>query len=602
MTLFKLVVLAVLALLNIASAFANPFGGTSTGGSDFLPVEQAYQVDFQHTPDSLLINWAIADGYYLYKHKFKQEAYVNGEKYPLDSSYLPGKIHYDEYLEKEVESYYQSTQITANAADLPNEFILKIQSQGCADAGLCYAPRTQYFEINKAFGTAVETDKTAITSISGSSGSGGGGDALSNSNSLDQATSGGASTFLLYVMFAIVGGLILNLMPCVFPVLSLKALSFAASSGSPHSHHLHGWAYTAGVIGSFLIAAILILVAKTAGEQTGWGFQLQYPPFVAAMAYLFLVMGLSLSGMVYFGTGLMGVGQKLTTQGGYKGSFFTGVLAALVASPCTGPMMAPALGFALTQPPALALVIFAALGFGMALPFLLLSYSPKLAHMLPQPGAWMERLKELLAFPMYLTAVWLLFVFGRQVGMTGAGWLLAGAVGITFAIWIFKNLPSSPKFRYFAQATAIGSLLLTAIPLVNGEKYREAEQSNPWKPFSKELVHELRSNGQPVLVDFTADWCITCKMNKRVALSREGFMQAVDNHNVALVVGDWTNQDPKISEILTEFKRSGVPLYLVYSSDTSQPPQVLPQLLTQDMVIQAIERASAMNTAVKYNN
>ena len=193
----------------------------------------------------------------------------------------------------------------------------------------------------------------------------------------------------VYLLLAMGGGLILNLMPCVFPVLSLKALTFASSGGSDHNHHMHGWAYTAGVIGSFLVVAVLILIARSAGESAGWGFQLQSPVFVAAVTYLFLIMGLSLSGMVHFGTSLMGVGQGLTANEGLRGSFFTGVLAAVVASPCTGPMMAPALGFALTQPAFISLSIFVALGFGMALPFLLLSYSPRLANMLPRPGTWM---------------------------------------------------------------------------------------------------------------------------------------------------------------------------------------------------------------------
>lgn len=578
-------------LASIASA-SDPFGNT---GSDFLRVEEAYQVSLEVKNDTLTATWDIADGYYLYRDKFLMEAYFEDSQIELPTEYQPGKLQFDEYFGKELEIYYQSTQLNAALEDIPQQFVLKIKSQGCADAGLCYAPRSQYFQIDRQFGTAIETDKSVIApSSGGASGQPGSNDPTS------AADSGGQFfNFWMYALFAIGGGLILNLMPCVFPVLSLKALSFAASSGSSHSHHLHGWAYTAGVIASFMIAAGLILLAKTAGEQTGWGFQLQYPPFIAALTYLFLIMGLSLSGMIHFGTSLMGVGQGLTTQPGYRGSFFTGVLAALVASPCTGPLMAPALGFALSQPPVKAVSIFIALGFGMALPFLLLSYSPRLAKVLPRPGLWMEKLKEILAFPMYLTAAWLLFVFGRQVGMLGVFYLLIGAVGLVFAVWLFQNLPKRNDLRYFVQALGISVIVLASYTVVRSEDFKVIAGQDPWQPYSKALVQQLREGGQVVLVDFTADWCITCKVNERIALSRRGFLQAVEDHNVALVKGDWTNEDPKISAVLNEFNRSGVPLYLVYPADTNEPPLILPQLLTQGLVIDALRTASGANNLVR---
>lgn len=579
------VVAILIAVFLSFTARADAFGGDN----DFLPVEQAYLVSFTIDDSTLTADWQIAPGYYLYKSKFKLNAFVEGRAKPLEFTAPAGKVHYDQYLEKEVEIYYNEAHQTASIAALPQQFILKIQSQGCADAGLCYAPRTQYFDINRDFGTAVETDKSAIAAASDSGSSGGNGAESGNPVTTAQAS---PSSFWVYLVFALAGGLILNLMPCVFPVLSLKALSFAAASGNSHSHHLHGWAYTGGVIGSFLIAAGLILIAKAAGEQTGWGFQLQYPPFVAAICLLFLVMGLSLSGFVQIGTRFMGLGQNLTAQSGYRGSFFTGVLAAVVASPCTGPLMAPALGFALTQPPLAALLIFVALGFGMALPFLLLSYSPALADMLPRPGAWMERLKELLAFPMYLTAVWLLFVFGRQVGMFGAAYLLCGAVALVFAIWLFKHLPDGKVTRSSMQATAVAALLFAGITVIGSEQIQQSEENSPWQAFSEELVAELRNNGQPVFVDFTADWCLTCKANEKLALSRSAFFETVREHNVALVKGDWTLQDPRISKVLEQFNRSGVPLYLVYPSDPTKAPEVLPQLLTQGLVIEAIKRAA----------
>lgn len=572
--------LIFLALLfSSAQSMANGLSELTGEREEFLPVEQAYRVNITIDAEELQLDWVLEPGYYLYKKKFKAKALFDEQTQPLTAQYEQGVERYDEYFDENLEVFYETTRVTLPLSDLPSRFELQVTSQGCADAGLCYAPRTQYFQIDRLQGLAEETDA--------SSGSGAGS---------TTAPSEPLRSFWIYLLMALLGGAILNLMPCVFPVLSLKALSFAGSGGTARRHHLHGWAYTLGVIGSFLLAALIIIAAKAAGEQSGWGFQLQSPAFVAALVYLFLIMGLSLSGLVYFGTSLMGVGQGLTTQDGLRGSFFTGVLAAVVASPCTGPMMAPALGFALTQPTAVALSIFVALGFGMALPFLLLSYSPKLASLLPRPGAWMEKMKEALAFPMYLTAVWLLFVFGRQVGIHGVFFLLLGAVAIVFAIWLFKNLPQQRNWRVVVKAMAFAAIAFAIYTALTSDNFRD--QEDLWQPYSRALVNDLRSAGQPVLVDLTADWCITCKTNEALALSRQGFLDAVALHNVALVRGDWTYEDPAISELLEEFGRSGVPLYLVYPADSTQPPEVLPQLLTQNMVIEALKRAAPANDAV----
>lgn len=552
--------------------------GSLSNGGGFLPVQEAYRVALVVEPEVVHLDWTIAPGYYLYRDKFKITVKDGTSSETLPAQIEAGLVKFDEYEGKEVGVFYDSTRVSVALGNLSNEFMLSVRSQGCADAGLCYAPDTRSFQINRNFGTAVEVAANAGSSPGTGATKGGG---------MAATTLG---TFGLYLLFALLGGMILNLMPCVFPVLSLKALSFASSSGSAHRHHLHGWAYTLGVVGSFVVAAVVILAAKTAGEQSGWGFQLQSPTFVALMAYLFLVMGLSLSGMMYFGTSLMGLGQGLTTQEGLRGSFFTGVLAALVASPCTGPLMAPALGFALTQPLLISLTIFIALGFGMALPFLLLSYSPRLANALPRPGVWMEKFKQFLAFPMYVAAAWLLYVFGRQVGMAGVFFLLLGAIALVMAIWLFQNLPNHNRWRWLVKATGLVAVIGAGGVAWIGADFRATDDG--WQPYSKNLVEELRNNGQPVLVDFTADWCITCKANEAVALSRDGFRAAVTQYNVALVKADWTNQDPLISAALAEYNRSGVPLYLMYSPDTTKPAEVLPQLLSQDMVIAAIKRAS----------
>lgn len=580
---FHLITLLVF-LCGVATARADSFdlGSLSSNNGGFLPVEQAYRVAVVVEPEVVHLDWTIAPGYYLYRDKFKVTAKEGGSSKTLPAKIETGIVKFDEYEGKEVGVFYESTRVTVALGDLANEFVLSIRSQGCADAGLCYAPDTRSFQINRNFATAVEVAAASPGGGSPDTGNAGGGS--------DGALTSTLGAYGLYLLFALLGGMILNLMPCVFPVLSLKALSFASSSGSAHRHHLHGWAYTLGVVGSFVTAAVVILVAKTAGEQSGWGFQLQSPTFVALMAYLFLVMGLSLSGMMYFGTSMMGLGQGLTTQEGLRGSFFTGVLAALVASPCTGPLMAPALGFALTQPPLISLTIFIALGFGMALPFLLLSYSPRLANMLPRPGVWMEKFKQFLAFPMYVAAAWLLYVFGRQVGMAGVFFLLMGAIALVMAIWLFQNLPDHHRWRWLVKSAGLVAVMSAGAVAWIGADFRTG--GDGWQPYSKNLVEELRNGGQPVLVDFTADWCITCKTNEAVALSRDGFREAVKQYNVALVKADWTNQDPVISQALADHNRSGVPLYLMYSPDTSKPAEVLPQLLTQDMVIAAIKRAA----------
>lgn len=582
----KSIFLRILCLW-LVSVTASASGGIGnlTGANDtFLEVEEAYRALIEVESDNLTVHWSIEPGYYLYRDKFKLEYLSDAATGPLEGQYQTGIMQFDEYFDKELEIFYNSTSITVPIAGLPDEFTLKMGSQGCADAGLCYAPRTQHFDINLKFQTAVETAAPGP-----GAGPGGG----SNGGGLTTGISTGVTfrSLLVYWLLAAGGGLILNLMPCVFPVLSLKALSFAGSSGSNHSHHLHGWAYTAGVVVSFLVAASLILIARAAGESAGWGFQLQSPVFVGLMTYLFLIMGLSLSGMLQLGSGLMGMGQGLTASSGLKGSFFTGVLAAVVASPCTGPLMAPALGFALVQSPLVALSVFIALGLGMALPFLLLSYSPRMAQLLPRPGTWMVKLKELLAFPMYLTAAWLLYVFGRQVGMTGVFFLSIGGVVIALSIWMLQNLPDRNWLRRTQQTTAVSALVFAGYIVWASESF--LDDTSDWQAFSEDRVEALRNEGRMVFVDFTADWCITCKTNKVVALSRDGFMEAVEKYGVALLQADWTNEDPDISRVLQSFNRSGVPLYILYPADPAAEPLVLPQILTQSMVVNAMAQTAA---------
>ena len=395
-------------------------------------------------------------------------------------------------------------------------------------------------------------------------------------------------SLLLVLGFALLGGLILNLMPCVFPVLSIKAVSVLESRrGDAAAERLHGLAYTAGVVGSCALVAVLLVLLRGGGELLGWGFQLQSPAFVALLAYLMLALGLSLSGVVQFGTSLMGVGQGLTEQGGYTGSFFTGVLAVVVASPCTAPFMGTALGYALAQPPAIALLVFVTLGLGLALPFLLLGLFPALGAWLPRPGHWMETFKQVMAFPLYLTAAWLVWVLGRQTGIDGVGLVLIGLVVVAFALWLWGSQPRGIGKTALAVIAAIGALAL--LPTLKAVANKPAAAAvSQGERYSDERLAALRAERRTVFVNFTADWCITCKVNEKVLLRSDALHQALAERNVAWLTADWTNPDPAITAALARFGRSGVPLYVLYPNGGE--PVVLPQILTPDIFLEALQQ------------
>ncbi len=578
--------LILFATLAGQSGFTQDVFSVESNDDEFLRVEDAYQVLLQierEEKPTVLMDWSIAEGYYLYQHQFKLTARNDTESVNLPLSFEKGKTKFDEYFNKELEVYYFNTRVTAPLPDIEPPYELVAQSQGCADAGLCYPPRKQYFQVSKS-GEISETP-TARYNPTVSEPDPAIGNVEANSTPPPEE-----QPFLpMIILGALLGGMILNLMPCVFPVLSLKALSLSASHLSAHKQHLHGWAYTGGVVGSFIVAAVIILVARATGESLGWGFQLQRPEFVALMAYLFFVMGLSLSGMFHVGMQWMGAGQGLTSGHSLQSSFFTGVLAAVVASPCTAPFMATALGVALTQPALISLLIFIALGLGMALPFLLLSYSPKLARMMPAPGQWMENLKQFLAFPLYVTCVWLLWVLGHQVSSDGAAVIVLGAVAIAFGIWLL-NVRTKGFTKLFNRTLALACFAFALVVALRVEGFREP--GNPqWEPFSPARLEELRNEGTPVLVDFTADWCITCKVNERVALNTEEVLAKARSGGIVLMMGDWTNSDPEITAVLNQFGRSGVPLYLMYPATANADPEVLPQILTKNLVLEAMDRA-----------
>jgi thiol:disulfide interchange protein len=402
---------------------------------------------------------------------------------------------------------------------------------------------------------------------------------------------------------ALLGGVILNLMPCVFPVLSIKAISLVNHAAhAPRETRLHGLAYTAGVLASFALLAGLLILLKAGGAKIGWGFQFQSPVFVLAVAYLMFAVGLNLSGLFTIGGAITGVGASLADKSGYSGSFFTGVLATIVATPCTAPFMAAALGYALAQPPLPLLAIFLSLGLGLALPYLLLTWWPRLQRLLPRPGVWMERAKQLFAFPMYGAAAWLVWVLAQQAGPTAVGAALAGMVALALAGWLYGiTRHQSPLLHHGGSAAAL-VLIVSALAggyagaQLSGDAPDQADVHSPaekhWEAYSPERLQALREQGKPVFMNFTAAWCISCLVNERVALSDNSVVSAFQQSGITYLKGDWTNRDARITEILAKFGRSGVPLYVYYPAGADSAPVELPQILTPGIVLDAIRQAT----------
>ncbi len=397
----------------------------------------------------------------------------------------------------------------------------------------------------------------------------------------------------LALLLALAGGVLLNLMPCVFPVLSIKAMSLV--SGAGHDQRAHSLAYAGGVVVSFAVLAGVLLALRAGGEAVGWGFQLQSAWFVALLIYVLFALALSLSGLYDFGTRLMGMGQGLTEKGGAKGSFFTGVLACVVASPCTAPFMGAALGAAVFMSWPMAISVFLALGLGLALPMLVLGFSPALARRLPKPGPWMETFKQAMAFPLYLAVVWLLWVLARQTDATALALVLTGMVALAFALWLGGKRASGESLAV-ARHTAVGlSLIFVVATLASAARLDGGGSGLPddahWESYSSERLDVLRADSNTaVLVNMTADWCITCLVNERVALNTVAVREAMTEHDVVYVKGDWTRRDPAITDYLSRYDRNGVPLYVVYPRN-GDAPRVLPQVLTAQIVIQALERS-----------
>jgi len=627
-----------------ASPFHTPLAGsTGTGlrlpGTDNsqalpLPSERAFGFDaIVGDGNTVLLRFTPAPGYYLYRDRTSL-ALEGAPGIRADKPRWPAaKSHRDEHF-GDVAVYFDQIDVPlplrrsrVDATDAT----LVITFQGCQTDGICYPPMTRRVKLALPAGTinakadevAQKTeviaplpnrDKRALARGDGGTGSQPmlirpnepalavpGDTAATPDASADNAQrtpppaspAAAPGNLLVLLLFAVAGGLLLNLMPCVLPILSLKVLGVAQSGESRQRARSHALWYTAGVLVAFAAIGALVIALRAAGQAAGWGFQLQHPWFIAALVYLMFAVGLSLSGVFTLGGSMGGVGQSLASRSGPVGDFFTGVLACVVASPCVAPFMGPALAYAFAAPGLQAMLVFLALGLGLALPFLLIGFVPSLARRLPRPGAWMETLKLVLAFPMYGTAIWLLWVLGKQRGVDAMALVLGGLVILSLALWWFE------RSRWRSQR--VGGLL--ALLLVLAALYPiwgvtrldpPAKAAQPASDnvveYSPQMLDRLRQDNRVVFVNMTADWCVTCKANERAVLGTDAFRDTLRRTNAVYMRGDYTNVDPQITAFLDEHKAVGVPLYVVYGPGA--PPTVLPTVLTQALVEEALLRTA----------
>jgi len=568
-------------------------GGDSAGAVDDapLPAEEAFVFEaIAASPTSILARWTMPKGYYLYRDK-SVLALRDADDVQLGApQWRSGVPHADEHFGT-VEVYFDEIELPIplrRERGEPQAITLHAEYQGCQENGLCYPVMERDITIDLPAATADQLASASASFVPA---------AAANPASADDqvspaptAASAGSGGLLGALLLAVLGGLLLNLMPCVLPVLSLKVLGLAQSGESREKARSHALWYTAGVLVSFAAVGLVVIALRSAGQALGWGFQLQQPLFVAVLAYVMFAVGLSMSGVIHFGAGLAGAGSGLASRSGAVGDFFTGVLAVVVASPCTIPIMGSALAFALASSSLVALPVFLALGLGLALPFLLVGFVPALASRLPRPGAWMETLKQLLAFPMYLTAVWLLWILGNQKGVDAIAWALVGMTALALGLWWWER--SRYRGGLARKVLAFAIVAASFHPLsqaMHGEAPKAATTaSSEWVPYSAERLASLRAEGRGVFVDMTADWCVTCKVNEKAVLHTDAFRDLMARTDTVAMQGDWTNVDPEISAFLKTYDSPGVPLYVVFRPGVQGEGEKLPSVLTFGIVERAV--------------
>lgn len=612
---------AVPAGLPLQSQSGLPGAGALAGllpGQPPLPETQAFAVDaIADGGNRLLVRLQPAPGYYIYRDRSRFVLEGDAGVQALAPRWPAGTRHHDEHF-GEVVVYFHTTEVDLplqRTHARPAQATLVATFQGCQDGGICYPPMTRRIAVDLPAGqvdaapapdspATAATDAAADTDTTDSATDAPALSAQSATITSPDASDGNAlrtaappasspATWAGALLLALLGGLALNLMPCVLPVLSLKALGLVQSGESRQRARTHALWYTAGVLVAFAAIGAVIIGLRMLGNKVGIGAHMQQPGIVATLVYILFGVGLSLSGVFTLGGGRIGgVGQSLAGRSGPTGDFFTGVLACVVGSPCVAPFMGPALAYAFTAPAIAAMSVFLGLGLGLALPFLLIGFVPALARRLPRPGPWMETFKQVLAFPMYLTAVWLLWVLGKQRGVDAVALVLAGMTLLALALWAFER----SRWRGPRPVTLL-ALLLAALALVpvwgvtRMTPPAATAQAEGVVAYSPEALDALRAQDRVVFVNMTADWCVTCKANERNVLARKAFRDILARTGAVYMKGDWTNEDPLIGNFLEEHKAVGVPLYVVYGPGA--PPAVLPPVLSTAVVEDALLRAAA---------
>lgn len=544
----RIILIMLLAFSGYSSAQSFSSTPKLLSADEFLPQQEAFIAQPSLSDNQLTIDWTIAPNHYLYGYQFKVNWFDKGLSKPLSFTMSKSVVKYDEFFDRELELFYETAQLFAALPKHNVNDVLELSYQGCVTNKLCYPPTKLFFKLNGDGSFSKTFEPSAVTTPM-------------------KAPALPFTELLFIILSAFLGGVILNVMPCVFPVLALKALSFSAH---PEHRARNGLAYTLGCVLSFVGFAVIITALKAAGDAVGWGFQLQNPAVISGLALLFAAMVAVLAFDVPIGQKFMGLGTDIQQGDSTKASFFTGVLAVVVASPCTAPFMGVAIGTALTQSSTITFIIFAALGLGMAAPLWILSNWPALIRKIPKPGAWMNVIRQVMAFPLALTVAYLLWVFGQQTGVNGLISLLVASILMVFAIWLslFKNWTA----RVITIAALVGTIYF-AIPHATVDSTNNSD----WLEYSPETLEQARTEG-PVFVDVTAAWCITCLSNKRV-LESDNMKQWFKEHNITKIEADWTLPDPTITKYLASFNRAGVPLYVYYPKQGT--PVVLPQILTE---------------------